>query len=348
MKIKPKKLFNPDVYDNEKKVFGGDTTNTFNLYDIQYKWSWTLFEKMLQNNWIPESSSMLGDKNSYEEALSEDERTAFLKILSFLIYLDSIQTNNIQNISDYITAPEITLCLARQTFDEALHSRSYGYILTNLFDRYTALKAIYYWREDEILLNRNKYIAEIYQEHKHNPTDDTFIRVLVANYLLEGVYFYNGFYFFYNLAARGLMTQTATQIRYIERDELSHTLLFSNIIKEIQRESPELWKRNIPVIKEMFNHAVEEEIKFSKHIIGDKILGMSSESIENYAGYLGNKRLTNIGMEKQFTKAEDPYKHLRAISGVEDDTSVKTNVFESRSINYKKATIFSTNDWDSL
>ena len=202
--------------------------------------------------------------------------------------------------------------------------------------------------KDEILLNRNKYIAEIYQEHKDNPTDDTFIRVLVANYLLEGVYFYNGFYFFYNLAARGLMTQTATQIRYIERDELSHTLLFSNIIKEIQRESPELWKRNIPVIKEMFNHAVEEEIKFSKHIIGDKILGMSSESIENYAGYLGNKRLTNIGMEKQFTKAEDPYKHLRAISGVEDDTSVKTNVFESRSINYKKATIFSTNDWDSL
>ena len=97
MNIKPKKLFNPDVYDNEKKVFGGDTTNTFNLYDIQYKWSWTLFEKMLQNNWIPESSSMLGDKNSYEEALSEDERTAFLKILSFLIYLDSIQTNNIQN-----------------------------------------------------------------------------------------------------------------------------------------------------------------------------------------------------------------------------------------------------------
>lgn len=347
--MKSKLLFNPNAEDNEKRVFGGETTNTFNLYDIKYDWAYNsrsgIWSKMLANHWIPEKSGMSSDKASYKN-MTNEEQEAFLKILSFLIFLDSIQTNNIPNIADYITAPEIVLCLARQQFDEALHSRSYGFIMTSIFDRETALKAIYYWKNDKILLERNETIARIYQNFKDNPSEDNFLEVLIANFLLEGLYFYNGFYFFYNLASRGLMTDTSTQIRYINRDELLHCLLFQNIINEFRKENPLIWNRNIDKIYKLFETATQQEIKFSQHIIGDKILGMSNNSIKQFAEYLANKRLREIGLERLYSKNTHPYKHLQNLSGIENEISQKSNIFESRSINYKQATHLQ--GWDDL
>ena len=50
------------------------------------------------------------------------------KILSFLVFLDSIQTANLPNIGAYITANEVNLCLSIQAFQECVHSQSYSYI----------------------------------------------------------------------------------------------------------------------------------------------------------------------------------------------------------------------------
>ena len=35
------------------------------------------------------------------------------------------------------------------------------------------------------------------------------MRVMIGNYILEGIYFYSGFMFFYNLARNGRMTGSA-------------------------------------------------------------------------------------------------------------------------------------------
>lgn len=129
------------------------------------------------------------------------------------------------------------------------------------------------------MLERNKYIAEIYQDFVDERNDKNFARVLMANYLLEGVYFYNGFNFFYNLSARSLMVGTADEIKYINRDELTHCVIFANIIKEIRAENTTFFSED--EIYEMFAKAVEQEINWSNHIIGDQVLGITPESIEN-------------------------------------------------------------------
>ena len=54
--------------------------------------------------------------------------------------------------------------------------------------------------------------------------------MLVANYILEGVYFYSGFMFFYNLGRNNLMPGSVQEIRYINRDENTHLWLFRNIL----------------------------------------------------------------------------------------------------------------------
>lgn len=227
-----------------------------------------------------------------------------------------------------------------------LHSRSYGHILTSIFNKEKATKAIYYWRDNEVLAKRNEYIAKIYQDFNDNPTDDGLIQVIIANYLLEGLYFYNGFQFFYNLESRHLMPNTAVQIRYINRDEIQHCNLFKNIIKTIKVEEPELWDRNEAIVYDMFKVAVEQEIEFSNDAIGDKILGINKQSIYEFTHFMANRRLREIGLDQIFEKFKNPYEHLEKIGGVENESSQKENFFETQSIKYKQATIL--DGWDLL
>ncbi|MGL5744446.1 MAG: ribonucleotide-diphosphate reductase subunit beta, partial [Cetobacterium sp.] len=128
-----KKLFNPLGNDSlsERKIIKGDSTNIFNLNNVKYGWANQLYRSMMGNFWIPEKIDLTQDKNDYEN-LTDEEAAAYDGILSFLIFLDSIQTNNIPNVSDYITAPEINLILSIQTFQEAIHSQSYQYIIESI------------------------------------------------------------------------------------------------------------------------------------------------------------------------------------------------------------------------
>ncbi|MGL5174778.1 MAG: ribonucleotide-diphosphate reductase subunit beta, partial [Cetobacterium sp.] len=189
-----KKLFNPLGNDSlsERKIIKGDSTNIFNLNNVKYGWANQLYRSMMGNFWIPEKIDLTQDKNDYEN-LTDEEAAAYDGILSFLIFLDSIQTNNIPNVSDYITAPEINLILSIQTFQEAIHSQSYQYIIESILPKEIRNSIYDKWREDEVLFKRNRYIAEIYQSFLENPSDENFSRVIVADYLLEAIYFYNGF-----------------------------------------------------------------------------------------------------------------------------------------------------------
>ena len=338
--INSKKLFNPLVQDDDIRIIGGDTTNLLNLNEIKYQWAHDIFDAIFSNNWLPHKASMGQDKLRFNE-LTEDEQDAYKVILSFLVFLDSIQTNNLGNIADYITAPDVTYVLARQTFDEAIHSKSYGWILSSMFTKKEANAIVYRWREHEILANRIKHITSIYQDLIDFPSVYNLLRAVVANYLLEGLYFYNGFQFFHNLNARGLVIGTDTQIRYIQRDEIQHCNIFKNIILEIKKENPEIWELFRPTAIELFQEAVEWEIEFSTSVLGNKILGITEKSITEYSYYLANMRLKDIKEKQAFPKIEkNPYKHLELIAAVDDESSNRSNNFEVTSINYKNVSIF--------
>ena len=109
MKFGKKTLFNPNGSDKlqERKIIGGNTTNLFNLNNVRYTWASQIYRIMMANFWVPEKVDLSADVNQYSN-LTTCELEAFDGILSFLTFLDSIQTNNIPNISDWITAPEIS------------------------------------------------------------------------------------------------------------------------------------------------------------------------------------------------------------------------------------------------
>lgn len=341
-----KKLFNIEGNDNviDRKMIAGNVTNLFNLNNVKYQWANKLYRLMMENFWIPEKVSLFDDKRAYNE-LTPSEQNAYDGILSFLVFLDSIQTNNLPNISEYITAPEVNLILAIQTYQEAVHSQSYAYIIESIMPAEKRATIYDRWREDKVLLERNQYIADIYQKFVDERNDVNFARVLVANFLLEGLYFYNGFNFFYNLAARSLMIGTADEIKYINRDELTHCVIFANIIKEIRKERPQFF--NDDEIYEMFKKATEQEIAWSNHIIGDQILGITPQTIEQYTKFMANKRLKEIGLEPIYEGFDEtPYKNLEKISDTNGEGNVKGNFFEANVSSYNQST--AVEGWDEI
>ncbi len=342
--LKRNAIFNPLGNDDVsvRTIIKGSTTWLFNLNDVKYPWAKSLYQVMVGNFWLPEKvSGLKDDQRDFQSTLSLDEQRAYKGILSFLIFLDSIQTVNLPNFSDYITSPEVNLLLSIQTYQEAIHSQSYATILESVIAPEERDDIYYFWRENEILLSRNKYIWQIYQDFIDKPNDETFFRGIIANFLLEGLYFYNGFAFFDTLVDHMKMPATGRMIAYIRRDELTHVTLFANIIREIRREFPEVYNESI--IREMTEKAVEQEIEWSTHILGNKISGMNGETTRDYTRWLANQRLSMLGIEPLFADAiVNPYKNLDRL---QDPNADKGNFFETTVINYTQSSNMA-GSWD--
>ena len=339
LSVKAKPLFNEkgDTDLTLKRMINGNTTNLNDFNNMKYKWVSDWYRQTMNNFWIPEEINLGQDLKDYEK-LSDDERTAYDKILSFLIFLDSIQTANLPNVSDYITASEVNLCLAIQTFQEAVHSQSYSYMLDTICSPEKRNEILYQWKDDEVLLRRNKFIGDLYNAFVEDKSTFQFMKVLVANYILEGIYFYSGFMFFYNLGRNGKMPGSAQEIRYINRDENTHLWLFRNIILEMKNECPNMFTpEQIEEYRDMIRQGVEEEIKWAEYVLGDRIEGLTAEMVRDYIMYLGNLRTMNLGFEPLFEGYRTEPASMNWVSQYSNANMIKTDFFEARSTAYAKS-----------
>ncbi|OQX73800.1 MAG: ribonucleotide-diphosphate reductase subunit beta [Campylobacteraceae bacterium 4484_4] len=331
-----KKIYNPESHESvsERKVFGGDPTGIFELNKIKYQWAYNLWEIMLNNTWFPKEVDMTQDARDYR-LLTEPEKRAYDKALSQLIFMDSLQTNNlIDNVNPYITAPEINLILVRQAFEEALHSQSYAVMVDSISQNTEEIYDM--WRQDMQLKGKNDYIAKVYEDLAANPTDEQIVKAMFANQILEGIYFYSGFTFFYTLARSGKMLGSAQMIRFIQRDEVTHLLIFQNMINVTKKERPELFTPELlDDVYKMFDEAVKLEVSWGQYITEGQILGLTNEIIDSYIKYLADQRLHAVGLKKLYG-AEHPIKWVDNFSSFNDQ---KTNFFEGNVANYSKGSL---------
>ncbi len=332
-----KKIYNPNSTESvkDRQIFGGNPTGIFELNKIKYQWAYNLWDMMLNNTWFPKEVDMTADVRDYKQ-LTDAEKNAYDKALSQLIFMDSLQTNNlIDNVNPYITSPEINLILVRQAFEEALHSQSYAVMVDSISQNSDEIYDM--WRQDAKLKFKNDHIAKVYDSlATDNATDTDILKAMFANQILEGIYFYSGFTFFYTLARSGKMLGSAQMIRFIQRDEVTHLILFQNMINTTRKERPELFTPElIEEVYQMFRDAVELEITWGKHITAGNILGLTDSIIEDYIQYLADRRLKAVGLEKIYNK-EHPIKWVDNFSNFNDQ---KTNFFEGNVTNYSKGSL---------
>ena len=333
-------LFNPDgdTEVRDRRMIGGNSTNLNDFNNLKYPWVSDWYRQAMNNFWIPEEINLSQDVKDYPN-LTEAERSAYDKILSFLVFLDSLQSANLPNVAEYITANEVNLCVHIQTFQECVHSQSYSYMLDTICSPEKRNEILYQWKNDEHLLRRNTFIGDQYNAFMDKKDVRTLLKVMMANFILEGVYFYSGFMFFYNLARNGKMPGSAQEIRYINRDENTHLWLFRSIILELKREEPQLFdEETVAELRAMLEEGVRQEIAWGHYVIDDRIAGLTHDMVTDYIKYLGNLRWHSLGFGTLFEGYEREPENMAWVSQYSNANMVKTDFFEARSTAYAKST----------
>ncbi|MFA6394770.1 MAG: ribonucleotide-diphosphate reductase subunit beta, partial [Sulfurimonas sp.] len=154
--------------------------------------------------------------------------------------------------------------------------------------------------------------------------------------ILEGIYFYSGFTYIYTLARSGKMLGSAQMIRFIQRDEVTHLVLFQNIINTLRRERADLFTEELlEEVYDMFRKAVELEVAWGQYITQGQILGLTNEIVAQYIRYLADERLHAVGLKKLYN-VPNPIKWVDDFSKFNDQ---KTNFFEGTVTNYSKGSL---------
>ncbi len=331
-----KTIYNPDSKEslNDRKIFGGNSDGMINFTRMKYQWALNLWDTMEANTWFPREVQMTGDAKDYKY-LTEPEKRMYDLVLSQLIFMDSLQTNNLMdNINPYITAPEINACLSRQSYEEANHSKSYAVMVESISDNTDQIYDM--WKNDLKLREKNNYIADVYKSLAGDINDEKIVLALFANQILEGLYFYAGFAAMYALGKSGKMLGSSQMIRFIQRDEVTHLLLFQNMINSVRKERPELFTAELEeTVRGMFRRAVELESSWGSYITQGQILGFTDAIIKQYIQYLADKRLEAVGYKPEYN-----VKHpIPWVDGYASFNDQRTNFFEGNVVNYSKGSI---------
>jgi len=331
-----KTIYNPQSTENlnDRRTFGGNPDGMINFTRCKYEWATRLWDQMEGNTWFPKEVQMTQDAKDYKY-LTPPEKRMYDLVLSQLIFMDSLQTNNLMdNINPYITAPEINACLSRQSYEEANHSKSYAVMVESISDNTDLIYDM--WKTDGKLQEKNNFIAGTYENLSGEITDEKIVLAMFANQILEGLYFYAGFAAMYALGKSGKMLGSSQMIKFIQRDEVTHLLLFQNMINSTKKERPELFTPELEEkVRVMFRKAVDLEASWGDYITQGQILGFTKDIIRQYIEYLADRRLEAVGYEVEYgVKHPIPW-----VDGYSSFNDQRTNFFEGNVVNYSKGSI---------
>ncbi|WP_176716357.1 ribonucleotide-diphosphate reductase subunit beta, partial [Bacillus velezensis] len=203
-----------------------------------------------------------------------------------------------------------------------------------------------YRKNDPVLLERNTFISDIYQEFRDEQNPQTFLQAMVAELILEGICFYSTFDFFYNLARDQKMMATSQMISYIQRDENQHCYFFAEVFKQLLSDFPELnTKENTDYVYRMINRAVELETNWAHYTLKE-VRGIDLNELSDYIKYMANMRLRLLGMDKAYEGVD--VNCMPWIKPFSDEAlnATKTDFFEAKSRNYGK--VGDDNGFDDL
>lgn len=338
------KVIDPIAPNKATRIFGGEASGILNWNDLAYPHFYTLRQKIRSLFWTASEVDMTQDVKQFP-ALTEKEQDAFLKIIGLLATLDGPQTTVALKLSDMVTDPSVKSLMATIADQESEHNHSYAYVLSSVVTLDKQIASFEMGRTDEVLMKRNERIVEVYNEFAENPTIETALKAMVYTTLLEGMFFYSGFAFFYNLAHNNKMVGTSTMISYINRDELQHGKAISDVFRATLAENPEY--NNDELVEwtyDAYKHSVEQEIIWSSYVLKG-IEGIDLFEMEGYIKYRANKMLRMLGLEEIYPEhTNNPMKWITAY--VDNFDSNKTDFFEQASRQYVKTS--DLNGFDEL
>ncbi len=319
-------VFNSEEVDTKKQpMFFGKPLGVQRYDSFKYPVFDRLTTQMLGYFWRPEEVSLQKDRADYQ-SLRPEQKHIFTSNLKYQILLDSVQGRGPgMAFAPYCALPELEGAMNVWQFMEMIHSKSYTYIIKNVYPEPSEVFDTIL--NDERILDRAKSVTRAYDEFineahqwdqsnlwkdgwENSQAKDFALNELkrklyraVANVnILEGIRFYVSFACSFAFGELKLMEGSAKIISLISRDENQHLVLTQNIMKNwMNGDDPEMQKiaeeeRNNVI--SMFKNAVEEEKDWAEYLFsGGSMIGLNDKLLNQYVEWIANKRMKALGID---------------------------------------------------
>ena len=319
-------VFNTEDVDTKKQpMFLGQPLGVQRYDNFKYPQFENLTKQQLGYFWRPEEVSLQKDRGDYQ-TLRPEQKHIYTSNLKYQIMLDSVQGRAPgMAFLPYCSLPELEACMEVWSFMEMIHSRSYTYVIKNVYsDPSEVFDTII---KDDRILERAGSVTGAYDtfinyaqewasgsqwkpDSSGSPSAEWTRKDLkkhlyraVANVnILEGIRFYVSFACSFAFGELKLMEGSAKIISLIARDENQHLAITQNIINNWRKgDDPEM----IEIVKEqeqwtydMFDKCVNEEKKWAEYLFRDgSMIGLNDKLLYQYVEWIANKRLRSIGLK---------------------------------------------------
>ena len=324
--VKGMTVFNTEEVNTKKQpMFFGAPLGVQRYDNFKYPAFENLTKQQLGYFWRPEEVSLQKDRGDYQ-TLRPEQKHVYTSNLKYQIMLDSVQGRAPgMAFLPYCSLPELEACMEVWSFMEMIHSRSYTYVIKNVYsnpsevfdtiikddrilERATSVTGAYdsfinyaqewgqgnLWRTDSKGSPSAEWTRKDLKKHLY--------RAVTNVNILEGIRFYVSFACSFAFGELKLMEGSAKIISLIARDENQHLALTQNIINNWRKgDDPDM----VDIVKEekewtyeMFDKCVNEEKKWAEYLFKDgSMIGLNDKLLYQYVEWIANKRLRAIGLK---------------------------------------------------
>ena len=319
-------VFNTEEVDTKKQpMFFGKPLGVQRYDTYKYPAFENLTKSQLGYFWRPEEVSLQKDRGDYQQ-LRPEQKHIFTSNLKYQTMLDSVQGRAPgMAFMPYCSLPELEACMKVWEFMEMIHSRSYTYIVKNVYsDPSEVFDTIL---RDERILERAASVTESYDEFikqaqewgaSNNWKDDwrdhinarwtrkdlkrSLYRAVANVNILEGIRFYVSFACSFAFGELKLMEGSAKIISLIARDENQHLAITQNILNNWKKgDDPEMIdivKEEEPWLINAFKKCVNEEKAWAEYLFKDgSMIGLNEKLLHQYVEWIANRRMKSIGVK---------------------------------------------------
>ncbi len=319
-------VFNTNPVDAKKQpMFFGQPLGLQRYDEYKYPVFDKLTTQQLGYFWRPEEVSLQKDRADYK-LLTKEQKHIYTSNLKYQIMLDSVQGRAPgMAFMPYCSLPELEGAMNVWQLMEMIHSRSYTYIIKNVYPHPSEVFDTILG--DEKILSRADSVTSSYNDlinHAHDYDSGNIWRMATEGHpngiydrkelkrklyravlnvnILEGIRFYVSFACSFAFGELKIMEGSAKIISLIARDESQHLVITQQIIKNWQEgDDPEM----VAIAKEeeqnvinMFTNAVDEEKAWAEYLFKDgSMIGLNEKLLSQYVEFIANRRLRAIGMD---------------------------------------------------
>ena len=319
-------VFNTEHVDTKKQpMFFGKPLGVQRYDSYKYPTFDRLTTQQLGYFWRPEEVSLQKDRADYHQ-LRPEQKHIFTSNLKYQTMLDSVQGRAPgMAFIPYCSLPELEACMEVWGFMEMIHSRSYTYIVKNVYsDPSEVFDTIL---KDDKITQRAQSVTKAYDEFINQAQcwgqgnfwkDDartspsaqwclkdlkrSLYRAIMNVNILEGIRFYVSFACSFAFGELKLMEGSAKIISLIARDENQHLVLTQTILKNWREgddpEMVEIMKEEEEWTLKQFEKCVDEEKKWAEYLFKDgSMIGLNDKLLYQYVEWIANRRMKTIGLK---------------------------------------------------